>query len=81
MMVLRFDWQKSLADNMDFSILEDKRNDQRARIKARFKLPSPEDLSPLVENWDSEKLNSLSRLPDRNKFLRASRNFGATKNS
>jgi hypothetical protein len=51
---------KKLAANMDFNVLEDARDAQRARIKAGFKLPSPEDLSPLVENWDSEKLNSLS---------------------
>ena len=51
---------KSLATNMDFSVLEDVRDDQRARIRTRFKLPSPEDLSRLVENWNSEKLNSLS---------------------
>jgi len=51
---------KSLAEKMEFAALEDKRNDQRARITARFKLPSPEDLSPLVQNWDAEKLNSLS---------------------
>ncbi len=51
---------KDLAANMDFSILEDARDDQRARIKAGFKLPSQEDLSPLVENWNSEKLNSLA---------------------
>ena len=51
---------KDLAAHMDFSILEDARDDQRARIKAGFKLPSPEDLSPLVENWNSEKLNSLA---------------------
>ena len=51
---------KSLAEKMEFAALEDKRNGQRARITARFKLPSPEDLSPLVQNWDAEKLNSLS---------------------
>ena len=51
---------KGLAEKMEFAALEDKRSGQRARITARFKLPSPEDLSPLVQNWDSEKLNSLS---------------------
>ena len=56
---------KSLAEKMDFAVLEDKRNGRRARITARFKLPSPEDLSPLVQNWDSEKLNSISPVQQR----------------
>ena len=56
---------KSLAEKMDFAVLEDKRNGHRARITARFKLPSPEDLSPLVQNWDSEKLNSISPVQQR----------------
>ena len=56
---------KSLAEKMDFAVLEDKRNGQRARITARFKLPSPEDLSPLVQNWDSEKLNSIPPVQQR----------------
>jgi len=56
---------KSLAEKMDFAVLEDKHNGQRGRITARFKLPSPEDLSPLVQNWDSEKLNSISPVQQR----------------
>jgi hypothetical protein len=56
---------KSLAEKMDFAVLEDKRIGQRARITARFKLPSPEDLSPLVQNWDSEKLNLKTPLQQR----------------
>jgi hypothetical protein len=56
---------KSLAEKMDFAVLEDKRNGQRARITVRFKLPSPEDLSPLAQNWDSEKLNSISPVQQR----------------
>ena len=56
---------KSLAEKMDFAVLEDKRNGQRARITARFKLPSPADLSPLAQNWDSEKLNSSSPVQQR----------------
>jgi len=58
---------KSLAEKMDFAVLEDKRNGQRARITARFKLPSPEDLSALAQNWDSEKLNSSS--PDQQRQI------------
>src|SRR5258705_8050104 len=58
---------KSLAEKMDFAVLEDKRNGQRARITTRFKLPSPEDLSPLAQNWDSEKLNSIS--PDQQRQI------------
>ena len=51
---------KSLAADMDFRVIEDTRNGERARIKIGFKLPSPEDLAPWVEKWNSEKLNSLA---------------------
>jgi hypothetical protein len=51
---------EDLAQGMEFNVLEDVRAGERASIKAAVKLPEADDLSPLVENWDAERLNKLS---------------------
>lgn len=59
-----------LARGMEFSVLEDSRAGERAHIKATVKLPAPEDLSELVENWNAERLNALSPARQRDIFDR-----------
>ena len=66
---------KKLGENIDFEMLDPKQSENRAQVKARFKVPSPEDLSPILFGWDSDTLNSLStteqqRLLDRLEELR-----------
>jgi hypothetical protein len=48
-----------LAEGMEIGVIDREQLPDRTRIKVRFKLPAPEDLSPLVHGWDSGKLNSL----------------------
>jgi cytochrome c oxidase assembly protein CtaG/Cox11 len=50
---------QELASAMEFKVVEDTRNGTRVHIKATTKLPAPEDLSPLVGNWDTKALNAL----------------------
>lgn len=58
---------EDLARGMEFKVIEDARAGERAHIKAAVKLPAPEDLSALVENWNPEKLNALS--PARQRYI------------
>jgi hypothetical protein len=51
---------KQLAEGMEIAVLAREQTSHRARLKVRFKVPAPEDLSSRVLNWDSEKLNTLS---------------------
>jgi len=51
---------EELARGMKFKVIDDTRAGERAHIKAAVKLPAPEDLSALVENWNTERLNALS---------------------
>ncbi len=51
---------QDLARGMEFTVIENSRAGARARIQAAVKLPAPEDLAPLVENWNTEKLNALA---------------------
>jgi hypothetical protein len=50
---------EDLASGMEFKVIEDARAGDRAHVKAAVKLPAPEDLSALVENWNIERLNAL----------------------
>lgn len=58
---------EDLARGMEFKVIESARAGERAHIKAAVKLPAPEDLSTLVENWNTEKLNALS--PARQRYI------------
>jgi hypothetical protein len=49
-----------LADFMEVKVIEEVLIGDRARITVEYRVPSPGDLSSLVFNWDSRKLNSLS---------------------
>jgi hypothetical protein len=53
------DLASRLAQGMEIGVVDREQLPDRARITVRFKLPAPEDLSPLVYGWDSAKLNSL----------------------
>jgi hypothetical protein len=48
-----------LAQGMEIGVIDREQSPDRARVTVRFKLPAPEDLSPLVYGWDSVELNSL----------------------
>jgi hypothetical protein len=66
---------KKLGENIDLEALDRKQSGNRAQVKVRFKVPSPEDLSPILFGWDSDTLNSLptteqQRLLDRLEELR-----------
>jgi hypothetical protein len=50
----------TLADFMDVKVLEQTSHPDRAKIKVGYSVPAPEEVSSLVFHWDSEKLNSLS---------------------
>lgn len=50
----------TLADFIDLQVIEQSSDGEHAKIKVGYSVPSPEDVSSLVFNWDSEKLNSLS---------------------
>ena len=50
---------RGLVKGMEIGVLDREQTSNRARIKVRFKWPAPADLSPLVQGWDSDKLNSL----------------------
>lgn len=56
-----------LARGMEFKIIEDARAGERAHIKAAVKLPAPEDLSALAENWNTAKLDALA--PARQRYI------------
>jgi hypothetical protein len=58
---------RRLAEDMEIGVIDRAQSPDRARITVRFKLPAPEDLSPLVYGWDSAKLDSLS--PDQRRML------------
>ena len=58
---------EELARGMEFKVTEDARVGERAHIKATVKLPAPEDLSALVENWNTKRLNALS--PARQRYI------------
>lgn len=51
----------TLADFIDLQVIEQNSDGERAKIKVGYSIPSAEDVSSLVFNWDSEKLNSLSQ--------------------
>jgi hypothetical protein len=51
----------TLADFIDLQVIEQSSDGERAKIKVDYSIPSAEDVSSLVFNWDSEKLNSLSQ--------------------
>jgi hypothetical protein len=51
----------TLADFIDLQVIEQSSDGERAKIKVGYSIPSAEDVSSLVFNWDSEKLNSLSQ--------------------
>lgn len=50
----------TLANFMDLKLTEESAHGDRAKIKVDYSVPAPEDVSSLVLDWDSEKLNSLS---------------------
>lgn len=50
----------TLADFMKLKVIEEVSDGDRAKIKVDYSVPSPEDVSSLVFNWDSHKLHSLS---------------------
>ena len=51
----------TLADFIDLQVIEQSSEGERSKIKVSYSIPSAEDVSSLVFNWDSEKLNSLSQ--------------------
>lgn len=50
----------TLADFMDLRLAEQTSHGDRAQIKVNYSVPAAEDVSALVLDWDSEKLNLLS---------------------
>lgn len=57
-----------LAEFMELSVIDRSGDNQRQMVKVAYSVPSPQDLSPMVFGWDSEKLNSLSP-PERKQLL------------
>lgn len=51
---------RKLAHFMELQVIEQTADADRAKVKVAYSVPAPEDLSGLVSEWDSEKLNSLS---------------------
>ena len=51
---------RKLADFMELQVIEQTADADRAKVKVVYSVPAAEDLSGLVSDWDSEKLNSLS---------------------
>jgi len=49
-----------LADFMDLNLIDESSEGDRSKIKVEYSVPSSEDVSALVWDWNSEKLNSLS---------------------
>ncbi|HEX6173237.1 MAG TPA: cytochrome c oxidase assembly protein [Candidatus Binatia bacterium] len=51
---------RTLADFMDLKLIDESSAGDRLKIKVEYSVPTPEDVSSLVWEWNSEKLNSLS---------------------
>lgn len=51
---------RTLADLMDLKLIDQSSDGDRSQIKVEYSVPTPEDVSSLVWEWNSEKLNSLS---------------------
>ena len=49
-----------LADFMDLNLIDESSEGDRSKIKVEYSVPASEDVSALVWDWNSEKLNSLS---------------------
>lgn len=49
-----------LADFMDLHLIDESTESNRSIIKVEYSVPASEDVSALVWDWNSEKLNSLS---------------------
>ena len=50
----------TIADFMDLKLIEESSEGDRSKNKVEYSVPAPEDVSSLVWEWNSEKLNSLS---------------------
>ena len=50
----------TLADFMDLNLIDESSEGNRSKIKVEYSVPASEDVSALVWDWNSEKLNSLS---------------------
>lgn len=61
---------RKLAGYGDIRVLKQITETDHPHIEIAFKFPAPEDLAPLVLNWDEEKLNGLS-LAERRRLLGA----------
>ena len=61
---------RQLAGYGDIRILKQTNEADRPHIEIAYRFPAPEDLAPLVLNWDEEKLNGLS-LAERRRLLDA----------
>ena len=59
---------RKLAGYGDIRLLKQATESDRPRIEIAYSFPAPEDLAPLVLNWDEEKLNALSA-PERRRLL------------
>ena len=49
-----------LADFMELNLIDQSSEGDRSKIKVEYSVPAAEDVSALVWDWNSEKLNSLS---------------------
>jgi Cytochrome c oxidase assembly protein CtaG/Cox11 len=50
----------TLADFMDLKLIDESSEGDRSKNKVEYSVPAPEDVSSLVWEWNSEKLNWLS---------------------
>ena len=50
----------TLADFMDLKLIDESSDGVRAKIKVEYSVPAREDVSSLVLDWNTEKLDSLS---------------------
>ena len=52
---------QALADSMEIWVIDGKQDPRRARYKVGYRVPTADELSSLVFDWDPDKLNALSR--------------------
>ena len=52
---------QTLADGMEVWLLDGKQDPHRARYKIGYRVPTADELSPLLFDWNPDKLNALSR--------------------
>ena len=56
---------KRFAAGLEFEVIRREMTGERARLTVGYKVPAADELSPLLFNWDQNKLNALPRSEQR----------------